>query len=248
MTTLPSWNGSALASTYSMGLDAALRVVVLAGHLRSGLRTRSQPTGPSEPQDVGIGLRRQLLGLGIIGDAQGTLRSVLDSDDQSVMDQLVEDGGERGGRNARCNCKRRTPIVRRPTAEVRVAGGKRRCSRRPCRTSRAATLRMASRNRLPRGRRPRQRQGAQPEGDVGRQRAGLPVQPVAEERLHRRVDHPEVILQRPDGVLAGMPPRSRRCASTAAALILSGPTSVMMSCSRQCSESSMANWSPAALG
>jgi len=109
--------------------------VVLAGRLRSGLGTGSQPAGPSEPQDVGIGLRRQLLGGGIIGDAQGTLRSVLHSDDQSVMDQLVEDGGERGGRKARCNCKRRTPIIRRPTAEVRVAGGERRCSRRPCRTA-----------------------------------------------------------------------------------------------------------------
>src|SRR5450759_5420412 len=96
--------------------------------------------------------------------------------------------------------------------------------------------------------RPGQREGAQPQPDVGRQRAGLPVQPVAEERLHGRVDHPEDILQRPDGVLAGMPPRSRWCASTAAALIRSGPTLVMMACSRQCSESSMANWSPAALG
>ena len=65
----------AIVERQRVGLDVldgagySASVVVLAGRLRSGLRTGSQPAGPSEPQDVGIGLRRQLLGLGIIGDA-----------------------------------------------------------------------------------------------------------------------------------------------------------------------------------
>jgi Sigma-70, region 4 len=49
-------------------------------------------------------------------------------------------------------------------------------------------------------------------------------------------------------VSSGMPPRSRWCASTAAAFVRSGPTLVMIACSRQPSRSSIASWSPAALG
>src|SRR5680860_143009 len=47
----------------------------------------------------------------------------------------------------------------------------------------------------------RQREGSYPQSDVVGQGDRLPVEPVAEERLHRGMDHPEVVLQRPDDVL-----------------------------------------------